>query len=219
MSCYGFMFRIRKEVLFTGFLLAFLMGFAAAGAYAANEEGARQFVDEVGKQVLETVNSTLPEPQKQQQLQQLFAENVNMEWMGRFVLGNAWKQASQDQRQRYLQVYRDYLLARYTTNFSDYTGSKYTITGAKQQANGQYTVEMEVKSPHAKQQETQAGYRVRASDGGEFKIIDIIIEGVSLITTQRSEFASVVQRSGMDGLIEQLRTKAQVEKTADIEPM
>lgn len=178
-----------------------------SSAYAAGADDARQFVDSVGKRVLEVVNGQGTESQKQPQLRQLFTDNVDINWMSRFVLAAAWNQATQDQRTRYQQAYRDYMLARYTTNFAEYAGSQYTITGVKTEADGQYTVGMNVNSPNARDQETRAGYRVRP-DNGQFKIVDIIIEGVSLITTQRSEFSSVVQKDGMDKLIEQLNSKA-----------
>ncbi len=188
-------------------LIVMLVFGAVPQAYAASGDEARQFVDGVGKKILSTLNSSQPDSQKQQQLRQMFAENVDMEWMGKFVLGPAWQQASEDQRSRYLTTYKEYLLARYTKNFTDYTDSNYTITGVKSESDGQFTVGMTVKSPHAQEQETRAGYRVHAPNGS-YKIIDIIIEGVSLITTERSEFGAVVQKDGLDKLIEQLKTKA-----------
>jgi phospholipid transport system substrate-binding protein len=189
--------------------LLFFLPLSVVSVQAADADSARRFVDEVGKKVLAVVNGQAAEAQKQQQLRQLFSEHVDMEWMGRFVLGQGWAKATEDQRARYLAAYREYLLARYTTNFADYAGSKYTITGAKAESDGQFTVGMQVNSPNAKEQEVQAGYRLRAAEGGQFKIIDIIIEGVSLITTQRSDFGAVVQKDGMDKLIEQVQAKAQ----------
>ncbi len=196
-------------ILFSILTLPFLLAALPPGisdAGAAGTQDARQFVDNTGKAVLAVLNGSAPQQEKRQQLRKLFTGHVDMDWMGRFVLGQGWTKATEKQREQYLQAYRDYMLARYTTNFSDYAGSNYTITDAKSEANGQFTVGMQVNSPNAAEQETQAGYRVRAENGG-FKIIDIIIEGVSLITTQRSEFASVIQREGIDALITQLRSK------------
>lgn len=186
--------------------LAVLQPVSAGNAYAANAEEARQFVDAVGKKVVTIVNSGAAD--KQSQLTQMFTENVDMDWMGKFVLGAAWNQATEDQRNRYLQAYRQYLLARYTANFADYAGSQYTITGAKPFSEGQFIVSMSVNAPKAEDTEVQAGYRVRTAENGQFKIIDIIIEGVSLLTTERSEFTSVVQKQSVDKLIEQLQSKA-----------
>jgi phospholipid transport system substrate-binding protein len=177
-------------------------------AHAATEAEARQFVDALGSKVIAVLDSSADQAAKQQQLRQLFSDNVDIDWMGRFVLGVGWQKATEDQRSAYLKAYREYLLARYTSNFSDYTGSKYTVTGVKSEETGQFTVGMQIKTKKADEQNVQAGYRVKAADGGGLKVIDIIIEGVSLLTTQRSEFNSVVQKDGIDKLIVQLNAKA-----------
>lgn len=183
-------------------MLALLLPF---NAFAAGADEARQFVDDTGKKVLAIMNSSGAD--KQQQLRQTFSENVDMDWMAQFVLGQGWAQATEDQRSRYLSAYREYLLTRYTTNFSDYAGSKYTITGSKPVADDQFVVSMSINAPKADNTQVQAGYRVRSAAGGSPKIIDIIVEGVSLITTQRSEFASVLKNGGIDKLITQLQAK------------
>jgi phospholipid transport system substrate-binding protein len=183
----------------------------APDARAATADDAKQFVDGVGKRVLGIVNGSGGEAQKQKELQQMFSDTVDIPWMGQFVLGHAWQQATEDQRNRYLQAYKQYLLARYTTNFADYTGAKYTITDAKPEEGGQFTVNMQINAPK-QSQDTLAGYRLRPGEGGAFKITDIIIEGVSLITTQRSDFSSTVQSGGIDTLIKDLEAKAQTEK-------
>ncbi len=183
-------------------------------AVAASAEDARQFVDNVGKQVLEIINGNEDEKQKQEQLRRMFSENVDIDWMGKFALGRAWNQATEAQKKRYLQAYRQYLLARYTANFADYAGSKYVITGAKSESEGQFTVAMQIKSPHQKEQETEAGYRVRDNGSGQFKITDIIIEGISLIITERADFGSVLQQKGLDALIGDIEAKAKTEPHA-----
>jgi len=192
------------------FLVALLM--ISRSAVAANADDAREFVDGIGRKVLDVINvSSLGKEEKQKKLQQMFSQNVDMQWMAQFVLGGAWKQATAEQRENYIKPYREYMLARYTTRFSDYTGAKYTITDVKSEADGQFVVNMQIKAPK-QTEETSAGYRVLADSSGNFKIVDIIIEGVSLINTQRSEFASVVQQKGIDGLIENLKNKTGEEK-------
>lgn len=181
----------------------------AMAAHAAQDP--RQFVDGVGKQALSVVNSGESAPSKQTKLRQLFSQNVDTAWMGRFVLGRGWQQATQEQKDRYIKAYQDYLLAHYTSNFADYSGSKYKITDVRDDGNGQYTVNMQIDTPN-QQQDTLAGYRVHTDDAGNEKIFDIIIEGVSLITTQRSDFASTLQQQGIDGIITQLQNKTESEK-------
>jgi len=194
------------------FIIGLMLPITTGSAIAAGTDDARQFVDNVGKRVLDIINGGGGKDQKQAQLRQMFSDNVDMEWMGKFVSGQGWRQATGDQRNRYMQAYKQYLLARYTTNFADYTGSKYTITDVKDEGEGEFTVNMQIKTPGQQQQNTLAGYRVH-SENGQFKIIDIIIEGVSLITTQRSDFSSVLQQKGMDGLISAIEAKATAEKS------
>lgn len=188
--------------------------FGGKAAYAATAEEAKAFVNNVGQHVLQVLNAEANEAQKQKKLQQLFSQNVDMDWMGQFVLGRAWSEAAPEAQARYLAAYRAYLLARYTHNFTRYAGSDYTITDTVDTGEGNFTVAMRINSPHADQQHTSAGYRVSMRENGEFKITDIIVEGVSLITTQRSDFASVLQNEGLESLIGKLHKKAQGESQA-----
>lgn len=196
--------------IFVFFLAIGNIAVAAPAVDNASEvkfEQVRQYVDTVGNQVLAVVNGTGGDDQKQTQLRQLFVENVDIDWMGHFSLGRYGQQISQADRTRYMDAYKKYLLKHYTVNFADYTGSKYTVTDVKGESKGRYLVMMKIKSPQAQKQETQAGYRLYAGANGQLKIVDIIIEGVSLLSTQRSEFASVVQQKGVDGLIQELGNK------------
>lgn len=183
----------------------------ASPASAATVQDARNFVNTLTPLVMQTLDDqSMNDAQKQQKLQQLFVQNVDIDWMARFVLGRAWQQASEDQRQRYVAAYRNYLLAHYTTNFADYGGSKYKINDIKQDNDG-FNVSMEVATPDSNEN-VALGYHLHADASGQIKLSDIIVEGVSLITSQRSEYAAVVQRKGMDGLISALINKSQAEQ-------
>ncbi len=197
-----------------GIILIFILSFILLvnKAFSTTNDEARLFVDGLGQKVLDVINSPLSEAEKQKQLQQMFVENVDIEWMSNFVLAQGRKQATEDQKIRYMNAYKKYLLARYTKNFSDYTGSKYTITGVKDEGNGEFSVAMQIKATK-QQAETIAGYRLLTQSTGEFRIIDIIVEGVSLITTQRADFDSVLSKSGIEGLIKAIEEKAQVEQS------
>lgn len=176
-------------------------------AQAATADEARQFVDSVAGQVLNIINGPSGSGgQKQTQLRDVFAQHADTDWMARFVLAQGWSKATPEQQQRYLSAYREYMLARYTTNFAEYSGSQYKITDVKDEGSGQYIVTMDIQRPG--KQPTYAGYRLR-SDGGTFKITDIIIENVSQITTQRSEFSAVLMQGGIDKVIQALESKRQ----------
>ena len=196
-------------VIFSILLLAVTL--PSDGTAAATAQDARQFVDNLSKQVLTVLDSNANQEQRHQQLQQMFLENMDIDWMGRFALGPGWRQATGDQHRRYLDAYKHYLLARYTTNFTDYTGSNYNITGTQTTPDGQFTVTMHIKTPN-RQQVHDAGYTLHTVKDGQLKITDIIVDGVSMITTQRADFSSVFQQQGINGLIAAIQNKMRAEK-------
>ncbi len=188
------------------FLLIAFAAFAPLQALAFSQDDARNYADKVGQEVLATVTSSaLTEAQKQAQLQAMFAREVDIPWIGRFVLGRFWKQANEAQQAQYLEAYGKFLIAHYTSHFADYSGGGYTINSVQQDGESQFTVGMRIHTAEGRQIETS--YRLHADRQGQLKVFDIIIEGVSLITTQRSEFGSVVQSQGMDALIRQLQQR------------
>jgi len=200
----------------TASVLLFTLLFAASGTQAAATDDAKHYADSVGTRVLAVVNQPgIGEEQKEKQVQQIFADNVDIDWMAKFVLGRGAQQATPEQMTHYMQAYRQYLLTRYTHNLKDYSGSKYTITKVTDDGSGRFSVHMTINSPNAPdQQQTDAGYQLQQSDNGQFKIRDIIIEGVSLITTQRSEFSSILSKNGLDALTQSIESKNRSEKTA-----
>lgn len=187
-------------------LLGSLLTFALFAAPAhADENGARDFIDGLGKEVLAQAKDTSRSTaEKETALKDLFFRSVDVDWIGKFVLGRFWRTASESQQQQYLNNYRNFISTNYTSRLRDYTGETYKITGTRDDGDGKYLVSMQIVRPNGQNVETD--YKVKEEGG--YKIVDIVVEGVSLITTQRSEFSSAVSRKGLDFLIEQLAKKA-----------
>jgi phospholipid transport system substrate-binding protein len=181
---------------------------AAPSAQAASGDDATRYIENVAKQALTAIsNSKNNKVQKQAALDRLFKNSVDIPWVGRFVLGQSWRQATDDQKSRYLKEYEKFLISHYTSRFTDYTSGTFTITGTQDDGEDEYTVSMELKGDKRNDPPVLVEYRVRR-DSGSFKIFDVIVEGVSLITTQRSEFTAVVNQHDIEYLITQLKNKA-----------
>jgi len=169
---------------------------------AASVAAAREMMDAIGKQALAVIKSEGSKKQKQTKLEKIFSGNVDIEWVGRFVLGLHWRTATPEQRKRYLKEYEGFLVSHYAGRFAEYTGGSYTILSAVEDEPGQFIVSMKMLSPD--NQEVLVDYRLHNTGTGKLQIFDVVVEGVSLITTQRSEFASVVDGKGLDYLTAQL---------------
>lgn len=192
---------------FVSALFLLVVAFNALPAAAApTAEGASAFVDGVARQALAVINNQgLGKEQKRTQLEGLFSGSVDIPWVGRFVLGRFWRDATEAQRQRYLSEYGKFITANYAGRFAEYTGGSYTIKGATDDGDGKFTVTMQMTSPD--NQQVLVNYRLHNAEKGGLKIFDVVVEGVSLLTTQRSEFAQVLGSKGLDELISQLANR------------
>jgi phospholipid transport system substrate-binding protein len=182
----------------------------AAPARAASSTEASAYIQNLGDSALQIIsNKKSSREQKQAALEKIFAGNVDFPWVGRFVLGRYWREASEAQKARYQEHYKKFLILHYTSRFSDYTGGTFKVTSVRDDGDNEYTVGMQLHADDASSDPVFIEYRVRKEEKS-FKIFDVIVEGVSMLTTQRSEFASVITNKGLDYLIDQLASKSMV---------
>lgn len=129
---------------------------------------------------------------------------VDIPWIARFVLGVAWRQATDAQKTRYTELYRTYLINMYVSNFAQNDTRKVSdmrILGIGYSDKDDYTVRTEVYLSTGER--LSVNYLV--SDRGDSnKIIDIAIENVSLLTTHRAEFSRIAAAQGVEGVIHRL---------------
>lgn len=192
-------------------LLIILCSFATNSADAGQDKAevfVSHLIDKVLKIVKDKDRST---EEKEAELVSIFNEAVDAEWMGRFALGKYWRTLTSQQQKDYLDSYRDFLVYSYVPRFREYSDHSVTITGTRQE-NSDYTVETIIESNG--DAPVKVDYRL-AAHGKKLKIIDINAEGVSLITTQRSEFASVISRESVDAFIEKITSRARGMKASN----
>lgn len=173
----------------------------------ASEAGAKAFASRLADDAITIIqNSNLSKSGKQNKLEQLFSKSVDLQWVAKFVLGKHWRAATKQQRQDYLAYYETFVIRNFTGKLTDYSNQSYDIKQTRPDGEkGEYLITFEVQSPN--EPPVYMDYRIR-QNGNQYQIFDIIIEGVSLITTQRSEFNAVVDRNGLDYLIAALEKRA-----------
>ena len=185
--------------------LAASLAFTSLANAAADPAAAKTFVDTVATQVLTLVkNDSLSKDAKQAQIEAIFSDKVDINFVAKFVLGKSWRTATPQQQQDYIAAYKPFILKNYASKLTKYSGQTYTLKNARVEGDDN-VVTMEIDDPNG--QKVNVDYHLR-NDTGSFKIVDIAVEGVSLLTTQRSEFNGIVENKGVDGLTAAL--KAQV---------
>jgi phospholipid transport system substrate-binding protein len=176
---------------------------APSGMAQTSPQAAAQFMQSLSQRALGILgDQSISLSQREAKVRQLLDANFDLQLIGRYVLGPAWRKASPDQRETYIQLFREWVLRTYSRRLGGYTGQSFEIVGAK--PLGKTDAIVDTKSSRPSGPPILAGWRVRNSHG-KFMILDVMVQGVSMVVTQRSEFRTVVGRNGIDGLIEILR--------------
>lgn len=182
------------------------MGSAAASPAAAPSGDAAAFMNQLWDQAIEVLNKKAPVAERQARFRHLFRTDFDGPGIARFVLGRYWRNASAEEQKEFLKLFEDYVVFVYSTRLSDFSGEKFKINGSRTDQDS-VIVSTDLLTPGAAAP-LKLDWRL-VSDAGAFKISDVIIEGVSMMVTQRSEFASVIQRHGgrVEGLLTLMREK------------
>ena len=181
-----------------------LGGIGQARAQTSPQEAAK-FVLALGSEAVLLQSAVRSEPLEKRAalLQGLVRRGFNLELISQFVLGRFWHRATAEQRAEFQELFTEYLVNSYARQLGSYRAETLTIVGSHPVGRKDVLVETRVESSDGA---ANPIWRVRAKDG-EYKIIDVSIAGVSLALTQRREFAAVINRQGLDSLLDMLREK------------
>ena len=172
---------------------------------AAQDQSASQFVEALGGEAIEILlNETRTDEQRIQGFRDLMAERFDLPLISRYVLGSHWRRATPEQREEYSTLFERFLVSTYASRLGDYGGEILEVKSTRQEGKKDTIVSTRIGKKGGSL--VRVDWRVRRMDHG-YKIVDVIIEGVSMIITQRDEFASVIRRSGgnVEGLLAKLR--------------
>ena len=190
------------------FLFAGLFMFGAEANAEVNAAKAEQFIKDVTKQgIEELVNSDISDSERRARFTKLFNQDLDLDFIGKFVLGRYWRTATPKQRDEFIDVYRKLNVQTWSERFNDFKGKHFEFLGTeKSKSPDQVFVNTQVPMQEGKPASVK--WRVKETNGN-MRIVDIIIENVSLAQTSRSEYTSYIQKSpnGIDGLIADLKAK------------
>jgi phospholipid transport system substrate-binding protein len=140
-------------------------------------------------------------------------DETDLSLLGRLVLGRYWREAKPAQRTEYLHLFRRFMLQTFAQRLRQYTGTdmgrsdeRFQIIASRAVGQRDILVQSRVAPPSSQPLRVDWRLRERAD---EPVIIDLIVEGISLLVTQRSEFAAVLERGGIEGLLAELRARVQ----------
>ncbi|HEV2300394.1 MAG TPA: ABC transporter substrate-binding protein [Stellaceae bacterium] len=133
------------------------------------------------------------------------ARTFDVPFMARLAVGPAWSTLSPSQQQQVSAAFQRYISATYADRFDNYSGEQLQVLGQAPYGSG---VIVETRIVKSSGKPVTINYMMRQGAQGAWQISDVYLDGtISQLATQRSEFHSILQRSGVDGLIATLNRK------------
>jgi phospholipid transport system substrate-binding protein len=196
---------MRRSLLAITFVLVTTAPVAAAPP-PVNPADAVAFMNRLWNRAVEVLNNKADPGIREARFRELFHSDFDCAGIARFVLGRYWRTASEEEQQEFVKLFEDYVVFVYTARLANFGGETMKVRGSRSDGDG-VIVSTDVASPGGASP-LKIDWRL-VKDNGAYKINDVIVEGVSMAVTQRSEFASIVQRNGghVRGLIAMMREK------------
>jgi phospholipid transport system substrate-binding protein len=181
---------------------------ASSQVATADAEGA---VQQLAAQIWQRLGQT-DEQGRIDAITALLEDATDVELLSRLVLARYWQQLSDEQRARYQGLFRDVVMRTFARRLNQYAQDaqgpleeRFAIVSSVPAGKQDVLVRSRVRPDSGKN--LAVDWRLREGAAGPV-IIDVIIEGVSLLVSQRSEFAAVIERSDMEGLLAEMQARA-----------
>ena len=164
-------------------------------AYSTNP---KEFVNELVNDAINKLSDkNLDKIQKANYIEKLALENVDISALGLYTLGELRKSSSKDDISNYQKSFEKYFLKSLTSRLTDYSSSKFEVTGDDKKSSN-YTIVSSKVTPLDGGPEIKIDWRIYTKNPDKPLIRDLIVEGLSLARTQKEEFASILSSNDND---------------------
>ena len=190
------------------FIIFFLLSHSSL---SLDSEKSKSFVIEIGNQAIKILKIPVDDKQKRKnELQNLLQEKFDMKLISRVILGSKVTQnASVEQLNKFTKVFELHIVKIYSSQLGTYKGQVFTVNKTEINKKDAF-VYSTIESPDYPV--TNIVWRIKEREGIP-KVIDMQVEGVSLLRTKKNDFAMVLDQIGLDGLIDKLD---QMNKISDL---
>ena len=181
-----------------------------AGASVPNQSGPLAVIESGTQKALEILHQSesgqaAPLRQRKQEILKIVGQYFNFDEMSKSALGYPWKQQTPEKRQEFVHLFKQLLFDTYVTRLQNYTGSNEKVVYDSQLVNGNYAV-VKTHVMYQGNKNVSIDYRLHKTNG-EWKVYDVVVEGVSLIVNYRSQFSAILANESFNSLLQKLREK------------
>ena len=156
-----------------------------------------KFIQSIADEASKVLIDNFSKEEKMEKLKAIALKSVDIKGIGLYSLGSHRKNLSDNQREKYSELFKKYFLKSFSSRLSDYTDPKINVL-SMEKLNNKYTIVSSILIATEKNPEVKINWRVYTKDPANPLIRDLIIEGLSLARTQKEEFNSVIQSNDGD---------------------
>ncbi|MEQ8195783.1 MAG: ABC transporter substrate-binding protein [Rhodospirillales bacterium] len=199
----------KRFILKAGLLFALMACLVPQGVRAENfEQGAKRFIESLADEALQSLTvKDKPRDERAEKFRRLLHDYFAYRTIGAWVLGRYWRKATEAEKKEYFVLFEQLLVETYVDRFAQYPGASLQVVQTTNSGDRDVIVSTLLNRSDG-QVPVKVDWRLRAREG-KYKIIDLMVEGLSMGLTQRSDFASVIRQNGgtVEGLLSELRKK------------
>jgi len=159
------------------------------------------FVQSTVNRASKILSDNISKEEKIKKLKSVAEDTVDIKGIGFYTLGSTRKTLSDEQKNTYEDLFRDYFLKSFSSRLAEYTNPQIDVFG-KEVLNEKYTIVNSLLKGTSERPEIKIDWRIYTKDPKNPLIRDLIIEGLSLARTQKEEFSSILNSN--DGNIDAL---------------
>ena len=189
-----------KKILFFVLPLVFMCSYSFA---KVKNEDITSFVENISKEFTKINNSNCTKELKLTEYKNFTSKIIYSQWMARFILGSHWRELNSDQRKKFHDLYKEYLILNYMTKLQGFSFDL-KVNKIEPQNNTAYLVYCTTKDQDNKN--INVNFRLETKNDN-ILITDIIPEGISFISSQRTEVDSAITRMSYKEFIKDLKKK------------
>lgn len=189
-------------------VLALWLGVMTPGSSWAKDADAGAFLKSLSRDASSKLGSEdLSEAEKEANFRQLFRSAFDVPAISRFVLGKYWRRASETQREDFMAAFEELHMRRFLPLFAKYDDESIMVESVLAEETRPDFFRVSSRIDRAEGEPFAVVWRIRDT-GESYRILDVVAEGVSMAISLRHEYGAVAKANGLDGLLEQMRSKS-----------
>ena len=177
----------KKKTILISFIL-----FSITNISNSNSIEPDVFIQSTVNRASQVLSDNLTIDKKIKELKAIAEETVDIEGIGMYTLGSYRKILSEDQKQQYKVLFKEYFLKTFSSRLAEYSNPEIQVN-SKEKLNNNYTMVSSVLVATEQRPKITIDWRVYTKNPNDPKIRDLIIEGLSLARTQKEEFSSIIK--------------------------